>query len=305
MLATFAPIIALGIASTVSALPLWYNATLAARATSTLFPVSDSTSWSVSKDASNAVPFDDTTFRPVSEIKDLTHDVVNAPDGVPSIQAKYPKGSFKPSAQPRGGISFYAPGPDNVDLTTAAEATLSYTVLFEDGFDFVKGGKLPGLYGGNSDSEAIGCSGGRRDDGCFSARFMWRPEGAGELYTYLPPDSPENKAVCNVPPKSECNDVFGASVGRGSFSFTPGTRTTIGQRVKLNDVGQANGELELFVDGKSMFTVPGLVLRTADSGRIRGIQMQSFFGGNDASWATPKDQNVFFGDFSVAITKAL
>ena len=27
--------------------------------------------------------------------------------------------------------------------------------------------------------------------------------------------------------------------------------------------------------------------------------------GNDASWATPKDQNVFFGDFSVAITKTL
>ena len=27
--------------------------------------------------------------------------------------------------------------------------------------------------------------------------------------------------------------------------------------------------------------------------------------GNDASWATPKDQNVFFGDFSVAITENL
>ena len=189
--------------------------------------------------------------------------------------------------------------------------------------------------GGNSDAEAIGCSGGRRDNGCFSARFMWRREGAGELYTYLPPGSPENKAVCKVPPQSDCNDVFGASVGRGSFKFTPGKRTTIGQRVKLNDVGKANGELELFVDGKSMFTVPGLVLRTAESGRIRGIQMQSFFGGewspartvhtrymivvhwgtvmltellctgNDASWATPKDQNIFFGDFSVAITKKL
>lgn len=133
--------------------------------------------------------------------------------------------------------------------------------------------------GGNSDDEAISCSGGRRDDGCFSARFMWRREGAGELYTYLPPDSPENKAVCSIPPESDCNDVFGASVGRGSFTFTPGKRTTIGQRVKLNDAGKANGELELFVDGKSMFTVPGLVLRSADAGRIRGIQMQSFFGG--------------------------
>ena len=113
---------------------------------------------------------------------------------------------------------------------------------------------------------------------------MWRPQGAGELYTYLPPDSPENKAVCNVPPKSECNDVFGASVGRGSFNFKAGTRTTIGQRVKLNDVGKENGELELFVEGKSIFTVKGLVYRTNDSGKIRGIQMQTFFGGTNLSF---------------------
>ena len=84
--------------------------------------------------------------------------------------------------------------------------------------------------GGNSEKEATGCSGGRRDNGCFSARFMWRREGAGEIYTYLPPGSPENKAVCKVPPQSECNDVYGASVGRGSFKFTPGKRNTIGQR---------------------------------------------------------------------------
>ena len=104
-------------------------------------------------------------------------------------------------------------------------------------------------------------------------------EGAGELYTYLPPGIDANTKVCNVPPLSECNDVFGQSIGRGSFTFTPGKRTTIGQRVRLNDVGKENGELELFVDGKSMFTVSGLVLATADAGRIRGIQMQSFFGG--------------------------
>ena len=108
---------------------------------------------------------------------------------------------------------------------------------------------------------------------------MWRPQGAGELYTYLPPGIEANKKVCSVPPKSECNDVFGQSVGRGSFTFTPGKRTTIGQRVRLNDAGQQNGELEVFVDGKSMFSVTGLELRDKDAGRIRGIQMQSFFGG--------------------------
>ncbi|KAM5542810.1 hypothetical protein V8D89_003771 [Ganoderma adspersum] len=303
MLATIA--LAFGLASTVSALPLTSNATLAARATSVLFPVSDTASWSVSKQVSKALPFTDATLGVTKDLKGFTHKIVKAPDGVTSIQSHYPKGSFNPSHEPKGGIGFYAAGPKNVDLTTAKEVTLSYTVLFPDGFDFVKGGKLPGLYGGNSEKEATGCSGGRRDNGCFSARFMWRREGAGEIYTYLPPGSPENKAVCKVPPQSECNDVYGASVGRGAFKFTPGKRNTIGQRIRLNDVGKANGELELFVNGKSVYTVPGLVLRTAASGRIRGIQMQSFFGGSDSTWATPKGQDVFFGDFSVAITKKL
>ena len=140
-------VIALGFAAAASALPLSGNYTThARRANAALFPVSQGVkSWSVSKAASGALPLSDATFRPTKDIKDLTHDTVTAPDGVQSIQSHYPKGSFKPSATPRGGISFYAPGPTNVDLTTAKEATLSYSVLFEDGFEFVKGGKLPGL----------------------------------------------------------------------------------------------------------------------------------------------------------------
>ena len=152
---------------------------------------------------------------------------------------------------------------------------------------------------------------------------MWRTKGAGELYTYLPPSKAANKAVCDIPPFSTCNDVFGASVGRGSFNFGAGMRTTIGQRVRLNDAGAENGELELFVNGESIFTVTGLVIRDQDEGRIRGIQMQTFFGGmllsllcsllssltpplgSDSSWASSKDQSSYFSDFSVAITEKL
>lgn len=141
--------------------------------------------------------------------------------------------------------------------------------------------------GGDSDEEAFSCSGGRRDDGCFSVRFMWRTDGAGELYTYLPPDAANNQANLGVvKPLSICNPTYGCSVGRGSFKFAPGTRTIIGERVRLNDIGQQNGELELFVNGNSVFTVTGLTLRTADSGRIRGIDMQTFFGGTSCSAPT-------------------
>lgn len=163
--------------------------------------------------------------------------------------------------------------------------------------------------GGDSEDEAVSCSGGRRSDACFSARLMWRTAGAGEFYTYLPPYTEPayaaNEVQCSVPPFSECNPTYGASVGRGAFTFPTGVWMTVSERVRLNDIGQANGEIELFVDGQSVISVSGLILRARDAGRLRGIQMQSFFGGSTIEWASPKDQDLYFTDFSVAITQYL
>ncbi|KAI1791566.1 hypothetical protein LXA43DRAFT_421171 [Ganoderma leucocontextum] len=267
-----------------------------------LFPVAHISSWTTSTSSDDALPLNDDTLGVTKLLSALSHNYVTAPDGKKSMQAHYPEGSYTFGHDPEGGLSFYAKGPDSFDLDNAKEVTFSYSVLFEDDFDFNKGGKLPGVFGGNSFDIATSCSGGRRDDRCFSARFMWRTDGKGEIYTYLPPDYSANQAVCDVAPESDCNDTYGASVGRGSFSFKAGTRATIGQRVRLNDVGQENGELELFVEGKSIFTVKGLVLRNSSSGKFQGIQMQTFFGGSDSSWASPKSQNTWFSDFSFAVT---
>jgi hypothetical protein len=114
---------------------------------------------------------------------------------------------------------------------------------------------------------------------------MWRVNGMGEMYTYLPPYNisgfEANEAVCYVPPLSICNPTYGASVGRGSFNFTTGAWTTVAERVRLNDAGQANGELQLWANGESVINVTGLIIRDSDAGRIRGIQFQTFFGGQD------------------------
>lgn len=155
---------------------------------------------------------------------------------------------------------------------------------------------------------------------------MWRGAGAGELYAYLPPFTDPRFAANKKPCDSgaaHCNPAYGTSFGRGSFSFAAGTRTTVAERVRLNDVGQANGELELFVGGRSVVRVDGLILRDSDAGRIRGIQMQTFFGGasyqvplnrtnstagvtgSQPQWASPRDQNTYFSDFSLAITALL
>jgi hypothetical protein len=133
--------------------------------------------------------------------------------------------------------------------------------------------------GGDNEEVSFNCTGGSRNVECFSSRLMWRQDGAGEMYTYLPPGLPGNDNVCNVPPLSLCNPEFGASIGRGSYKFTPGQWTSVCQRVKLNDAGVANGELEMFADGRSVFNVQGLSIRNSATGRIRGLLMETFFGG--------------------------
>jgi hypothetical protein len=137
---------------------------------------------------------------------------------------------------------------------------------------------------------------------------MWRPNGAGELYTYLPdPSDPAfaaNEKICQIP-NSECNPTYGASISRGAFSFAPGEWTTVSERVKLNTAGQADGELELFVGGKGVINATGIILRDTSEGRMRGLQMETFFGGSTADWASPVAQQVFFADFSAAILATL
>ncbi|KAI0792651.1 polysaccharide lyase family 14 protein [Abortiporus biennis] len=294
-------------ATSVSSLPIGNRLVRASEVSSSeLFPVKPLQSWTTSPGQDGALPLSDSTLNPFKS--DNLSKYAKAPDGQLSLEAVYPKGTFrlvKNSAGKVGGFSFYSHGASSVDLSDAKEVTFSYTTYFPKGFSWAKGGKLPGLYGGDDEDVAISCSGGRRDDACWSVRYMWRANGAGEVYSYLPPDEKANQKVCNVPPFSECNPTYGASIGRGSFDFKDGGRTLITQRVKLNDIGKENGELEMWVDGKSLINLDGLVYRTSSEGRVRGIQFQTFFGGHDSSFATPEDQEVFFSDFSLAVTEKL
>jgi hypothetical protein len=222
-----------------------------------------------------------------------------------TLKVNFKAGSWTYKGPGPSGLSFYA---QPMDLSNAKEVTLSYQVKFDDDFDFNKGGKLPGLYGGESDAVAKSCSGGRRDHTCHSLRYMWRSEGMGEVYTYLPdpslgPEFAGNKNLCTAVPNSECNSVYGASVGRGSFTFPKGEYITIAQRARLNDVGASNGELELIVNGESKFTVKGLAYRNSEAHKFRGIQMQSFFGGSTSDWASTQDQSLEMKDFSLVVTQ--
>lgn len=113
-------------------------------------------------------------------VDDIVHedDASSWTNAFAMLQLFYPKDSVNPARRPQGGSEFYA---KPLDISKANSVTLEYKVFFPGDFDWVKGGKLPGLYGGHTR-----CSGGNSALDCFSTRLMWRAGGAGELYLVRP-----------------------------------------------------------------------------------------------------------------------
>ena len=62
-------------------------------------------------------------------------------------EAFYPKGSINPSADIPGGFTFYLSGPQKFAdrLQTASEVVMSYRMMLQEGWEWRKGGKLPGV----------------------------------------------------------------------------------------------------------------------------------------------------------------
>lgn len=111
------------------------------------------------------------------------------------IEVGYPEGSY--SGGKKGGVSSLPLGV--FGHKKPQRAMVSYDIAFERGFDFVKGGKLPGLFGGENSEH---CSGGQHSSACFNLRLserlfsiltfyfagqaelnletVWRSEGMGE-----------------------------------------------------------------------------------------------------------------------------
>jgi hypothetical protein len=184
-------------------------------------------------------------------------------------------GSMTRRGLPRSGTGFKArvlgPGSD--------EALLRYWLRFSEGFEFVRGGKLPGLFGGT------GPSGGRIPNGHdgFSLRLMWREQGRGEVYAYLP-----------------TSRVHGSSLLSGRLRFVPGRWHELQQSVRLNTPGRADGRLALWQDGQALGELQGLRFRDSAALRIEGLFFEVFHGGSDDSWAPARDGHIDFADLALS-----
>jgi hypothetical protein len=150
------------------------------------------------------------------------------------------------------------------------EATLSFDVMFEEDFQWVKGGKLHGLGPEN------GVTGGkaRRPD-TWSARMMFQERG--KLGYYIYDQDPKKK--------------WGLSK-TGGQAFRAGTWHKVVYKVRLNDLGKENGWVDVEVDGKKIVSSKTIKYRGVDGERtlISHFLFNTFHGGHDTSWA-PKVKN--------------
>lgn len=191
------------------------------------------------------------------------------------VRVKYPQGSASQrSGDGYGGAQAWVRLPQSYDTLH-----LRYYVRFMPGFEFNKGGKLPGLCGGTE------FDGRKIPDGTngWSARYMWRTGGAGEVYAYLP-----------------TSKLHGTSLARGAWTFPTGRWVRMEQEVRLNTIGSANGAITVWQDGKNVIGMGGLTFRTVDSLKIDALLFSTFFGGGDSTWASPVDQYCDFAGFKVS-----
>ena len=143
-------------------------------------------------------------------------------------------------------------------------------MLFPSDFDFVKGGKLPGLFGGRP-----GCSGGDMANDCFSARFMWGPNSSGYSYLYIPKNVAHTPEFCQLTGFPKCDQQYGFGLAGRANYFPKDRWNKIKQTIKLNTPGSANGRLTILVNGVQIFDYDKIIFRTSNGISINGIMFET------------------------------
>ncbi|MFA4941625.1 MAG: polysaccharide lyase [Patescibacteria group bacterium] len=166
------------------------------------------------------------------------------------------------------------------------ELYCSYWVKFSPGFDFVKGGKLPGLAGGQANT------GGKKPNGedGWSARVMWQKDGNIRQYVYHV-DQGDSFYGDGRPWREENGK---------NCSFLPGRWYHIEIYVKMNSLGQSNGIIVCWLDGRLVMDEENFKFRNVATIGIDVFYFSTFFGGGNETWAAAKREYVYFDNFVIS-----
>lgn len=179
------------------------------------------------------------------------------------IKVRYPRTSRNPKNKPVGGFGAV------FECEPERELEFSYDVSFAPDFEWVKGGKLHGIYFKDH------VSGGEKAKEGGSIRFMWRKGGQAEVYVYHPKQ------------KAKYGDSFKF---KGKF--------VKGQRNALSIKWSKRGEFDLI---EAKLNGETLEIPFQFNHLPSGVFYSTFFGGNDRSWRARKDETVVFNDFELKV----
>ena len=211
--------------------------------------------------------------------------IIDGGGGNKAMQWNYPKGSVGPTA---GGGQFEPPNSAQAD-----EIYMTYNIKFKPGFDWVLGGKLPGLTGGPH-SYYSGVQKPAWSDG-FSNGLMWGhgyggQDDKGGIYFYIY--------------HQDMSGLYGDCIRWGNFKFqtSPERWYNITIRMVMNTIksdgsgGNYDGIMEGFVDGKLVVSKSGMRFRNTSSVHIDKMKIYSHFGGSGAEYGAARDEWTLIDD---------
>ena len=182
------------------------------------------------------------------------------------------------------------------ELPEKKEYYLSYWVKFAADFDFdgteYATGKLPGL--GGAGGLCVGGTNGFKvcnGNNGFSARYFWREKGRAVL----------SLKHMDIPTTSKWTPDLRLQDSDGNDKyFQPGKWHNMIQRVRINDGNQANGEVNVWMDGEKVLSIDKLKFVTNNRG-IDNLYFNTFHGGSeDERWWPDHTVYSYWDDFVVS-----
>eukprot|EP00794_Sanderia_malayensis_P009514 gene9514-10502_t len=155
---------------------------------------------------------------------------------------------------------------------------LEFDVKFEKGFDFSRGGKLPGLC---SSTCTTGCKNITAEG--WSSRFLWKGGNHLTLYTY----DQDRTARCGT-------------VNYLGYDIVPGRWTRLKQEIRLNSPNAYDGTARVWIDGAMVYERRNLRWRgDTQGGKVGLFAFTTFFGGSTRDWSPSKDCYTYFDNMRV------
>jgi hypothetical protein len=165
------------------------------------------------------------------------------------------------------------------------EIFIQYKVKFLSDFNFVLGGKLPGIGGGS-----LPTGGMVADEKGFTVRAMWFGNDGGAVqYVYYMDKGLEKK----------WGERTSWMKNGESLCFKPGKWHTVKMRVKMNSSDKKDGIIQSWLDGDMVMNQKRR-FRNDDKMGTDTFIFTTFFGGNTPDWASTKEEKIRFSDFIIS-----